>query len=194
MPEPHEQQGGEEQPFHASTPDLTPNLTEERTYSDGRTYLVENELGREALELHIDHKHHAWNTQRANEQAEIHSDEYKLAHQGIGALENALEDSNPSNPDNLMERAVLTEAIKILEKRKETMVNGMADWGTKEVNSHNASNAALFKADRHFQANEEAYKNEAVNEARREGIDINYPGYTDQPEQTPPPSEVQDQQ
>lgn len=48
--------------------------------------------------------------------------------------------------------------------------------------------ANLWQSQQHFRKNEEAYKQQAVNEAREAGVDVNYPPYTDTqkgPETTP---------
>lgn len=200
MPEPHnpEHTSDNQQDFKPSVPDLRPNLGEYQTVGTGNpdrgiaTHFENNEVGEEADLLRRDHR--GFNTMRETHQenAQDSSEWFKDAHNAIWELKAAFDDTDP---EDLMDRAVLLEAQKILEKR-------MGQFGEHIYSEERKADEAELgyyrndiEARNHYHANEEAYKNQAVNDYRRAQAtnperypgDLNYPGYTDQapsPEQS----------
>ncbi|QQS27204.1 hypothetical protein IPM44_01355 [bacterium] len=193
MPEPHnpEHASDSQRDFKPSVPDLRPNLGEYQTIGTGNpdrglaTHFENNEVGEEADSLRRDHR--GFNTMRETHQENARDSRERFgdAHNAIWELKFAFDDTDP---ENLMDRAVLLEAQKILEKRRDES----GEWIHSEERKADTAELGYHRNDiearNHYYTNEEAYKNQAVNDYRRAQAtnperypeDLNYPGYTDQ--------------
>jgi hypothetical protein len=200
MPEPHnpEHTSDSQRDFKPSVPDLRPNLGEYQTVGTGNpdrgtaTHFDNNEVGEEAVLLRREHGGFNAMRETKQENAEKASEEFKASHNAILELRAAFDDTDPGD---LMDRAVLLEAQKILEKRKDMDGKWMSLYQRKADAAELGYLRNDMQARNHYRANEEAYKNQAVNDYRRAQAtnperypeDLNYPGYTDQapsPEQS----------
>lgn len=193
MPEPRspEQTEGSNHGFNPSVPYLRPNLGGYPLIDRDNPHLGEkpefqnNEVGRRADILRHDHVYHADRVQSARARAEVFAERAEVGMGGaIEVLRSALEDCNP---DSLMERAVLTEAMKILHQREEKLAQAKKDAANGVEEAQNKLDYWDETARGHYEDNEEAYKNQAVNDYRRaQSADpirypepLNYPPYTD---------------
>lgn len=183
---------GSDQSFKPSVPDLRPNLGEYQTVGTGNpdqglaTHFENNEEGARADEIRRRHTEHVQFSESLEEDAGENSEGFKDAHNASEELRLALEDLEETDPDNLGDKFALTQARKIIEKRKEGWAEQIYAAQEEAGRQRRAAQAADYVAERHFRDNEEAYKNQAVNDARRAGVDVNYPPYTDQEPPAPP--------
>lgn len=199
MPEPHnpEHTSDSQRDFKPSVSDLRPNLGEYQTVGTGNpdrgmaTHFENNEMGKEADSLRREHRGFNAIRETHQENTQDSREGFKDSHNAIWELKAAFDDTNP---DNLMDRAVLLEAQKILEKRKDQLGEQIYSEGQKADAAELGYLRNDIEARNHYRANEEAYKNQAVNDYRhaqaanpeRYPEDLNYPGYTDQ---APPPEQ-----
>lgn len=191
MPEPYEGTSDQPDEFIPSTPDLTPNLGEYVPQGQGESFR-DNDDGRVARELNIAHQYAEGRAEEARQNETDGKEVFRDAHIGIGALSDALQ---ATHADDLMQRAVLTEAMKILEKRKDTAATLIHESGERADSREATSKASLYDAGSHYRSHEEAYKNQAVNDyhhakaqyPERYPEPLNYPQdpeTSDQPSQT----------
>ncbi|MDQ5944464.1 MAG: hypothetical protein QG658_532 [Patescibacteria group bacterium] len=198
MQEPHspEHSEGSDRGFKPSVPDLRPNLGEYQTVGTGNpdqglaTHFENNEEGQRADRLRQRHTEHSRYSESANEDAQESREVYQRAEVAAEELGKALVDLESTDPDNLLDKLALTQAIKIIEARRNKVRDQTQASQEEAGRQRRAAQAAGFIAGEHFRQNEEAYKNQAVNDARRAGVDVNYPPYTDQepPATSEPPT------
>lgn len=182
---------GSDHGFKPSVPDLRPNLGEYQTVGTGNadqglaTHFENNDVGRDASELYALNEQNVARAKIAGHERTRIQGEAEEAGVGINALREALRHTSDS-AEKLMERAILTEAIKILEKRQVSLQERVVERAEAADDYELEAAKAEIMARNHYHGNEEAYKNQAVNDARRAGVDVNYPPYTDQEPQTSP--------
>lgn len=199
MPEPHEVSTDQADVFIPSTPDLTPNLSREgsvvlstgsslREYPDGTPIPAKNEIGQEASEHVEDSKKVSENFERLVAVRD-RLDTLIKHHDELVALSTALDQVAPvlDAEAGEAEKEALSTVSALLRRvvagKTGDVVHGLSDeyWHGEDVQKmHKISGEYDGKAQQHFRRHEEAYKNQAVNEARHNKVEINYPGYTDQ--------------
>ncbi len=188
MSDPHnpEHSEGSDRGFKPSVPDLTPNLGEYQTVGTGNpdrgvaTHFENNDEGRVADHLRDRHTEHSRYVEQAQEDAKESRESRKDTQVAVEELRLALEDLEATDPDNLGDKFALTQALKILEARGNKWSEQQQAAEEEASRQGRAVQAVDFVAGEHFRENEEAYKNQAVNDARRAGVDVNYPPYTNQ--------------
>lgn len=193
MPEPHnpEHSEGSDRGFKPSVPDLRPNLGEYHTVGTGNpdqglaTHFENNEEGNEADRFYRQHQERGRGVELFHEDTQEAREAYNDLHIASEELRFAIEDLEQSDPDNFLDRGILARAQEIIEERKISTLSRQtnADVATSHMELSQIKND--LSAGVHYRNNEEAYKNQAVNDARRAGVDVNYPPYTDQEPTTP---------
>jgi len=211
MPESHEPQAeGAEEAFKPSVPDLRPSLETEETEHEmvgeigtgnparGLASRFEiNGLGATADELNDNQNYYAEEAQGSFKREKELSQMWRDTFGATQVLEHTNSELEPSQPDNLMQQFVLAEAIKILNMRKDEIALEQQKSYEKYNRASDAADATLYRSGKHFQANEEACKNQATmdymraREADPEKYPepLNYPPITDGIEQPPSTSQ-----
>lgn len=205
MPEPHSETGEQQGEFRPSTPHLEPNLggTTEQLEKGGRyspARPFDNEVGQVAADLrgyHPVRPSDAW-----TETPKGHYVLGKTEEERISDVDRITEDVADYNAmierlagkkgRSAMEKIAVDSAIAVLQADRDAL--GLAAAQDNLEIATNAVEANLHRAEHHFRDNEEAYKNQAVNEYRarqRSYPDtypepLDYPGYTDQVDPSTP--------
>lgn len=206
MPEPHNPErtpDGEGQHFKSSVPDLRPNLGVHRSGTGNPdqglvTHFENNELGRDADELYKDHRSASSELRYRVETAEIDKEILTDLEITIRELRTAF---NHAKPENLMERAVLEEAIKVIEARRDRRASQRQEEDALANTAEISYLENEMRSRTHYHNNEEAIKNQAVNDYRhaqatdpiRYSEPLNYPPYTDETGEPPASSEAHGQ-
>lgn len=165
----NEPTGGNEEEFQPSTPDLTPDLSHERS-------LVDKAVNdHQATMLYADHETSAKSLDEANNDYEFrlqYLQAYEQAYSGINTLYDLAREGSEA-------QRVLSEARRLVAMVHpvDTPGESLLDKGERVDDARNQYDANLWRANQHLQQNREAYENQAVEEydRAREADPVSYP-------------------